>query len=191
MLASAAPCDDAAGDDVFDPGAETLAAWADECRLHFDVAPNGYDAAGLEHYLDLLGVTAEERPRVRDTMRAIEARANAELARQYVDVTGDDAGVGRVSLDWMFSEVMASADPDEPAEVRRRLAGERAGREATPAELGLLTPYEQQVRWLMGSGDVLERELAAVLGAARSRELRARHGGWPGLRWNVAGCPLP
>jgi hypothetical protein len=38
---------------------------------------------------------------------------------------------------------------------------------------------------------VLERELAAVLGAARSRELLARHGGWPGLRWNVAGCPLP
>ena len=75
----------------------------------------------------------------------------------------------------------------EPAEIRRRLSRERAGLEPAPADLGLVTPYESQVRWVMRSGDVLERELASRLGAARSRELRAKNGGWPGLRWNWAG----
>jgi hypothetical protein len=172
--------------DVSAPDAATLAEWARTCRLHFDVAPNGYDPAGLEYYLDLLGVSDQERPVVRDTILAIEARANAELARQYVDVTGDDRGPDAVSVDWMFSELMRSADPDEPAEVRRRLARERAGLEAPPAAS---TPYEEQVRWLMRSGDVLERELAAKIGASRSHELRARNRGWPGLRWDVEGCP--
>jgi hypothetical protein len=87
----------------------------------------------------------------------------------------------------MFSEVMRSADPDEPADVRRRLSRERAGRDVTSG--GGATPYEEQVRWLMRSGEALEHQLAEVLGRSRARELRARHGGWPGLRWDIAGCP--
>jgi hypothetical protein len=188
-VATAAACDPAGAENVFDPGAAALAAWASECRLHFDVAPNGYDAGGLEHYLDRLGVTAEERPLVRETILAIESGANRELARQYVDVTGDDRGPEQLSVDWMFSEVMRSAEPAEPADVRRRLARERAGLDPAPADLGHVSPYEEQVRWLMRSGDVLERDLAAQLGAPRARELRARNRGWPGLRWDIAGCP--
>jgi hypothetical protein len=180
----------AAAENVFDPGAATLAAWAAECRLRFDVAPNGYDDSGLEHYLDQLAVTAVERPVVRETIRAIEARADRDLAHAYLDATGDATPADTLSVEWMFSEVMRSADPDEPAEVRRRLSHERAGLETAPEDLALVTPYESQVRWVMRSGDVLERELAAKLGAARSRELRARNGGWPGLRWNYVGCPI-
>jgi hypothetical protein len=177
-------------ENIFDPGAATLAAWAAECRLRFDVAPNGYDDSGLEHYLDQLAVTAAERAVVREVIRAVEARADLDLARAYLDATGDATPPDQLGVEWMFSEVMRSADPDEPAAVRRRLSRERAGLEPSPADLGLVTPYESQVRWVMRSGDVLERELAARLGAARGRELRARHGGWPGLRWNYVGCPI-
>jgi hypothetical protein len=180
----------ATAENVFDPGAATLATWAAECRLRFDVAPNGYDDSGLEHYLDQLAVTAAERRVVRETIRAIEARADRDLAHAYLDATGDATPPDQLGVEWMFSEVMRSADPDEPADVRRRLSRERAGLETAPLDLALVTPYESQVRWVMRSGDVLERELAAKVGAARSRELRARNGGWPGLRWNYVGCPI-
>jgi hypothetical protein len=189
LQAAAGACDGAGVENVFTPDASTLAAWAEACRLHFDVAPMGYDPGMLEHYLDELGVTTEERPVVREVIAAVEARANQELARLYADATGDDTPAERMSLDWMFAEVLRSADTDEPAQVRRTLARERAGLAPAPADLRRVTPYEELVRSLMRSGDDLERALAARLGAGRARELRARHGGWPGLRWNVAGCP--
>jgi hypothetical protein len=89
----------------------------------------------------------------------------------------------------MFQEVLRSADWNEVAVVRRRLARERAGLEAAPRDASQLSPYEELMRLLVGLGDELERDLAGQLGPRVARALRKRSGGWPGEALHMVGCP--
>ncbi len=174
---------------AYRPGEQALADWARECRLRFDVAPLGYDAGMLEWFLDEIGAVEDERPRIAGAIGQIDAEADAAIKRLFIDVSGDETLASSSSVDWMFDEVLRSAADDEPARVRRRLARERAGLQPAPTDLRHVTPYEELVRILMRSSDQLQRAIARELGEARGDELRRRWGGWPGLRWDVAGCP--
>lgn len=173
---------------AFEPPQDDLEQWAEECRVRYDVSPLGFDDEMLSQFAVDLGVDGAERAVVLEVARAVEARADRELARIYVDATGDDTGVQQISPDLMFDEVLRSADVGEAAAVRRKLSRERAGLDPVP-DRRLMTPYEELMRALARSGDDLQRELAGRLGERRAAELRTARGGWPGLVWNAAGCP--
>lgn len=72
--------------------------------------------------------------------------------------------------------------PAQSEAMLRRLAAERAGRVAPPADLSGLSLEECFTRRILELGDELEQALTERLGPDRADALRRAHDGWPGIR---------
>jgi hypothetical protein len=105
----------------------------------------------------------------------------------FIEATGDGRGADNLSATAMLNEVFDKAAPGELTDIRRRVASERAGLLAPPADWSRLSPIERLFRLQIGLGDEAETALAEVLGKERARDLRAKEGGW-GMQHEWAGC---
>ncbi len=172
-----------------DPTPEQLRAWAARCEIRLD-APGifGATARPRPDELEELGLGAAERPAFERAVAALHERTRAPMRAIYVEAPGDAAGGDELTAGAMLSEISSKALRADGVRARARMARERAGLQPPPADVAALPPVERALRLIYSSGNELERMLAEDLGAARARELRKHHGGWPGLRYNDAGC---
>ncbi|MBK9030242.1 MAG: hypothetical protein IPL61_02690 [Myxococcales bacterium] len=122
---------------------------------------------------------------------AVFVRLRADWATRvrgwYIEATGDAAGADALSADAMGRELQDKAIPGEPAAVQRRLAQERAGLVAPPADLSKASPFERYFRALADHGNEAERMLGGAIGPERAHQVRRHDGGWP-MRMTIAGC---
>lgn len=168
---------------------ETLEAYARDCRLKTDMAPVGFDEEQMKRFLDSIEAKPSERDVIVAVARNFEGVADSRLIELYIDATGDEKGAESKSLRDMYNGVVDSAAIGEPALVRQMMSRERAGLAQPPKKLDNLSPYEELTRIVVGSAEVLERQLAEHVGADRARELRAINKGWPGRGFDNSGCP--
>jgi hypothetical protein len=87
----------------------------------------------------------------------------------------------------MYSELVQMYREEE-GQVHQRIAQERAGLVAPPADLSQASPLERFLRRNAALGDETERRIGDVVSAARARRLREAGGGW-GARTETVGCP--
>ena len=172
----------------FDPGPELLKSWVDECRIRVDLPPVA-DPRGVDHgrhAVAMFKLEAHEAPAVQQVFDDVRAMYVGELRTLYIAVTGDRQGADNLSAGALASEIQGKS-PVERGRVRRQIAKERAGLARPPTDLSSLEPAERYLRLITSLGDETERRLADKLGAARARELRAEHGGWP-MAMEMVGC---
>ncbi len=190
---TAGPGDDSAGDGRpwFDPSAETLRQWADECRMRNDMP----GVLGAEPELISAEVAAEmgmeehERLAMNDVIRAIHAEILTELRKLYIEVTGDVDRAEDLAPEGMAAEIRSKSPAEEAGRVRAAIARERAGLQQPPADLSQLSGLERWMRLQARLGDETERRLAARIGPERARALRAMDRGPWGHRMEMTGCP--
>jgi hypothetical protein len=168
-----------------DPSPDRLAAWVADCHIRSD-----------EPSLDRFSLLKEA-----DTERGIQASevdgynaAMGDMAKQwkdlvrglYVETTGDAAGADTLSVEAMRREIEDKSPRGEAELLRQRLAQERAGLAAPPADPSKTSPFERLLRAFMQLGDQSEAALAKHLGAERAHAIRGE--GW-GSRSDSSGCP--
>lgn len=149
------------GDRTSDPTFDFAARWAD------DVALTPQEAA----------VLAEVGEHVREALYRdfTQLALEAGKTQSWADET---SFVGMLTA---VAEASALT-PAQSEAMLRRMAAERAGRVAPPADLSGLSLEERFTRRILEVGDELEQALAERLGSDRADALRHAHDGWPGIR---------
>jgi len=168
----------------FDPSADTLKAWAAECRVRSD-EPD-FDHPPLVG--DSRGITADEMPEYRAAVADVQAQFRAVVRTLYIQATGDTAGADTLSLDAMTTEINDKAAPGAAQAVMQRVAQERAGLATPPADTSHASPVEQLIRAQLGLGDATQAAMAKRLGPDRAAAIRGD--AWPRHK-ELAGCPDP
>jgi hypothetical protein len=173
----------AAEPNYVDPSREELLERARRCGLVWDSPPLDL---GAHRELDAraaqrLGLSEDERQIAGETLKGFAQKNMAEVG-------GDKGAAEMLSSSALQQEIVAKSPEGEAQEVFKRLSAERAGLIA-PGPAGGGSPLERMMRLLTGLGDRFEQELAAQLGAARARELRAKKNGWGSRSASSYGCP--
>jgi len=178
-------------DDVgyLDPSKDELLAMAKECAVKIDLPPV---MRGEPMQLDpglttAVGVTAGEVGTGNQVFVDLARTWKQRVRGWYIEATGDAQGADQLSAHAMGEELQDKAVPGEPQALQARLAQERAGLVAPPADLGKLSPFERYFRAFADLGNEAERALAAKLGADKAHRIRAENDGWP-MRMSMSGC---
>jgi hypothetical protein len=174
-----------------DPTAEELLTMARECRVLMD-SPGVFDSEPGELEVELgarLGLSTAEVAAVNQVIRDVHSQYRDQLRALYVEVTGDTAGADALSPHALFEEIEDKSPRDEGPRARRRIARERAGLDAPPADPSRLPPLERAFRAQADLGVVTERGLAARLGAERAHALRRGGNEIFENRGGYSGCP--
>lgn len=176
----------------FDPGPETLKAWAAECRVRIDMPPMMRpDAMSIDPRNGAaLGLAEPERAAINAALADAHRTFGALVRALYLETTGDTTGGDTLSVEAMMREVEDKNGADEADAVRARIARERAGLAAPPtaAALAAAPPVERLLRAMAAIGGDLERVFAGIIGPARARALRASRQGPFGSHMEMAGC---
>jgi hypothetical protein len=173
----------------FSPSEETLKSFVKECRVRFD-SPPLYDSEPFRfptQQAAKLNLEPEQLAAVNRVMEGLQKSLHARVQELFIEATGDMRAADTLSASAMQHEIFDKAEPGEMTELRRRVASERAGLVAPPADLSRLSPIERLFRLQIGLGDEAGSALAEVLGKERARDLRATEGGW-GMQHEMAGC---
>jgi hypothetical protein len=174
----------------FDPSKEDLIKYAAECRVGYDLPP----VMGTEpmtigpRAAEKMGLSGEETAAFNRVMASIHAYYVAELRKLYVEVVGDASRADDLSPDAMWSELRDKSAPGDEERANQRIAQERAGLAAPPADLSQLSAVERGLRLQASLGERTERDLSAAIGPERARALREKNDGW-GMHREMAGCP--
>ncbi len=126
-----------------------------------------------------------------EALTKLNAEPLESLRALYVEVTGREAIAHELSPAGLIAEIRDKAPEGEVQEVFARLSAELAGKAAPPPPGARTSPLERLLRLQIELGDRFERELAAELGPARARALRAAEGGWSSRSSSGHGCPPP
>jgi ferric-dicitrate binding protein FerR (iron transport regulator) len=174
----------------FDPSEQTLAKFAEECRVRYDLPP--FDIGGDElplsrEVLEGMSFSDAELASMKKAYSAIRDSLTLEVRELYIEATGDTEGAGSLSMSAMGQELQHKSHKGESAMIHQRIARERAGQLNPPADVSKRSPLERYYRLLGGAGDAMEDALAQVIGKDRARELRTEQGGW-GARMEFGGC---
>lgn len=174
----------------FDPSEQTLAKFAEECRVRYDLPP--FDMTGDNMQLPKeitagMALTDEELAGMKRSYLAIRDGLVAEVRELYIEATGDVQGADSLSMSAMGQELQHKSSRSEAGRIHKTIARERAGLGKPPVDLSKRSPLERYYRLLGGAGDAMEDSLAQVIGTKRARELRTEMGGW-GSRMEYAGC---
>jgi hypothetical protein len=176
------------GSSFFAPTKDELVAMAKRCELRMDIPsleaepyPPGPELS------ESIGLTAAERDALLKMHEEFHRWLVTELQKLYAEVTGDETGGASLSAGALGNEITEKSPDAELQALRRRIAEERAGLVAPPADLASTSPLERYTRLMAGLGDEYEHRVASVLGPARARALRADSDGWPS-HWKSAGC---
>jgi hypothetical protein len=174
-----------------DPTPEELLTMARECQVTMD-APGVFESepGALEPELGArLGLSTAEVAAVNEVIREVHGQYRDQLRALYIEVTGDSAGADALSPHALFEEIEDKSPRDEGPRARRRIARERAGLEAPPADPSRLPPLERAFRAQADLGVVTERGLAARLGPERAHALRRGGNEIFENRSGYTGCP--
>ncbi|MBT8496165.1 MAG: hypothetical protein KJO07_24180 [Deltaproteobacteria bacterium] len=174
----------------FDPSEQTLAKFADECRVRYDLPP--FDMTGDEirlpkEIISGMSLTDAEIASMKKSYLAIRDGLLAEVRQLYIEATGDVDGADALSMSAMGQELQHKSQPGEASRIHQRIAKERAGQLQPPVDLSKHSPLDRYYRLLGHAGDATEDSIAQVIGKKRARELRTEMGGW-GSRMEFAGC---
>jgi len=170
-----------------DPSPERLAEWVAECRIRVD-------EPSLERWSPLTGPDAErgiaagEVAGYNEAITEMRKRWKDLVRSLYLETTGDTAGADTLSTEAMRHEIEDKSPPGESQAIHQRLAQERAGQAAPPADLARTSALERLVRTWAQLGDQSEAALARRLGAPRAHAIRGD--GWSS-RSDQSGCPAP
>ncbi len=124
----------------------------------------------------------QELAAVNKVLRDIQREVLAQLRALYIEVTGDQDRADELSPQAMASELQQMSPQGEEGRVNQRIAQERAGLAAPPADLSQASALERYIRRRAGLGDETQRRIGEVIGGARARQLRETEGGWGGQR---------
>lgn len=155
--------------------------------------PNGY--APSAELAALVNLTQDEVAAITEANRKFAERYAADLRSIVTDLNNGEAPpVPPEAPPWesvaSFSGVVAAALPTDTArEIRRAIAGERAGLSTAPQDWAALPPVERYERTRASVGDTYEAALAEVLGADRAHELRVAKDGWDHQSLFGGDCP--
>lgn len=193
LLEKAAPAGEASGDadspepgrPWHDPSPEKLAAWVADCHVRAD-RPDLDRFSPLTEPSQTLGVTADELAGYNAAMTEMAKQWKDLVRGLYVEATGDTAGADTLSSEAMRREIEDKSPPGEHNLVLQRVAQERAGLGASPADLSKTSTLERLMRADFQLGDQAEAALARRLGAERAHAIRGE--GW-GSRGELSGCP--
>jgi hypothetical protein len=180
--------------EVLNPSKEELLRRAKTCSVAYDRPWLGHGNEGppIAQLQKDLDVSAEEAEIIRASRARMAQRMNDEIRRLFIETTGDTRLAQSLSIAAMKAEINAKAPEGEAQRVYQRLSAERAGLQPLPTSPAGQSAYERLTRLETGAGDEHERDLAAELGPARARELRAKKGGWEGgegRMYRTPGCP--
>jgi hypothetical protein len=181
---------DASGRPWFDPSKEDLVRFASECRVRADM-PSFLHDESIEwgpRRAQEAGLSDQELAAVNKVLQDMQREVLAQLRALYIEVTGDQERADELSPQAMVSELQQKSPQGEEGRVNQRIAHERAGLAAPPAELSQASALERYIRRRAGLGDETQRRIGDVIGAARARQLRETDGGWGG-QWETVGCP--
>ena len=133
------------------------------------------------------GLSDQELAAVNKVLRDMQREVLAQLRALYVEATGDQQRADELS-----PQAMASELPDVPRgggqRINQRIAQERAGLAAPPADLSQASALERYIRRRAGLGDETERRIGEVTGGGAG-EAAARDGGRMGRAEEIVGCP--
>jgi hypothetical protein len=168
-----------------DPSHDKLVEWAEKCHVRLD-------EPGLDRWQPLKqaggdrGIEPSELDGYNGAITDIAKQWSALVKQLYVETTGDAAGAETLSIQAMQNEILEKSGREEYAVVLQKLARERAGLQAPPADPSKTSPLERFMRAWLQLGDQSEQALAKRIGAQRAHEIRGD--GW-GSRHDTSGCP--
>jgi hypothetical protein len=173
-----------------DPTRQQLADWAANCEIHLD-APGVFGASTPKLDAKLAadwGLTSSEQPVIEQSLAELFERTRREMREIYVSATGNASGADELTAGAMLNEVENKVLPSDELQARRRLARERGGLQAPPANPDAQPPIERALRLLYRLGNDFERMLGESLTPARAHELRKHYDSWPGVHIHDSGC---
>jgi hypothetical protein len=174
----------------FDPSHEQLLAFVKECRVQLDYPPvmEGEPFQLGPKVAAAVGLSGAEVTIANQALAELRDDWGRRMRGLYVEATGDTQGAESLSVQAIAQELQDKASADEPNELRRRIAEERAGLVPAPRDLSKASAFERYFRALANLGDDTEHLLAAKLGDEKAHALRSEGGGWP-MQMNMGGCP--
>ncbi|MCC6748191.1 MAG: FecR domain-containing protein [Deltaproteobacteria bacterium] len=175
---------------AFDLSKEELVGMAKKCELRWDTPPLGAEpSTASEETVRELGLTDQEKAAVNQVFAGNHRRTLQDLRKLYVEVTGDAKGSDTLSPRALMEEIDDKSTKQELKQVFQKLARERAGLQAPPAELSGTTALERLYRLLTSMGDRVERELGGQIGPDLARRYRELRGGFGSRSRSSNGCP--
>jgi len=173
---------------IVDLSHDELVELVKDCEIRFDIP--GY---GIEPHLmsdkqaQASQLSADDRAIYDRTVRKENDRYMTALRALYQELVGGEPSDNLDSHALMLEILQKSPSADVEA-ARKRLAQERAGMVAAPAELAGRSVVERLFRLEISAGSTLEQLLAAELGPEKAHQLRTS--GWAGGDDNIlSGCP--
>jgi hypothetical protein len=167
---------------------DELAVLARRCEIRYDV-PAYFQGAPPEvpqAVATQMGLDEPGRARLNHALKEIAPPQLEKLRALYTEGTGDQAGAQKLSPRDL-QHALFERFPREMEAARKRLAQERAGQLAPPADPATGPVVERLLRLIMASSDELERRLGEVVGAERAGQIRRADG--LGGRRVQSGCP--
>lgn len=160
-----------------DPSPEGLAELAKCGRVLVDTPSfmGGDDVLPPGRVIEAAGLSEEETLRYAEVAEQFKVDTGEELTVLAEELGLSAALVERVSPVQLRGIVRALPDSGMRAEMRRRIANERAGLTEPPSSE---TPGERALRYLWDMGDGFEQRLAEAFGPEVAHEMRRASGGW-------------
>jgi len=172
---------------ILDLAPDELAAMARNCELRFDVPGYGIEPRLMtDRAAAAAQLSADERAIYDQTVRKENAQYMAALRALYQELVGGDSE--NLDARALMIEIMQKSPSSDVQAARKRLAEERAGLAAPPADPRTQSVAERLFRLESAAGTTLEQRLAAELGPDKAHQIRAA--GWVGGDDSVLyGCP--
>lgn len=164
--------------------AEEWEDMASRCEIRFDLPPLGVETRAIgKRALEEAGLNAEQGEQIAAVVKAVGDAHVKELRALYIEATGDTAGAETLNPHAMATEILQKSGDDGAA--RRRVGLERAGKLQPPADPATSPIAERYFRLVLHTGDLLESELAKIVGPEVAKQLRDQIAG---NRSIMAGC---
>jgi hypothetical protein len=165
---------------------EEWAEMAEKCEVRFDLPQFGLNPPKIPaRQAAAMGISDDQRIAMESVLGRMNSQYMSTVRGLYVEVTGDTAGADNLEPLAMVNEMEHKSPPGSSSAARKRVALERAGKVAPPADPQAGPAIERLMRYVLGVSDDTERELAAVVGAEKAAVLRDK--GF-GHRSAISGC---
>jgi hypothetical protein len=163
---------------------------ARRCELRWDRPPLGSTPPKTQAKAAReLGLSKEDRATIDRVYERYHRRMTDAIRTIYIEVTGNTKVADSLSPEAMESEIVDKSQKIELKRMHRKLARERAGLQAPPADHSTGSPVERLYRLLTSAGDQVERDIAAALGPDLARRYREHRGGFGSRSRSSHGCP--
>jgi hypothetical protein len=173
---------------IVDLSQDELAAMARKCEIRFDIPGYGIEPRKMTDKLAAAeALSAGDRAIYDQTVGRESAAYMAALRALHQELVGGDGG-DNLDAHALMVEIMQKSPSADVEAARKRIAEERAGLAAPPADPRTASVVERLFRLQTSAGDALEQRLAAELGPEKAHRIRTD--GWAGGDDNILyGCP--